>query len=103
VLEHDATGADADGGGGGRDAGDEDLGGGAGEAGGIVVLGEPVAGVAETLGELGEFDGFLERVAGGAAGADRGLIEDAKKQWPRPLTPSLTQGPALGASHPHTR
>ena len=53
VRQHDAGAADADAVGGGGDGADEDFGGGAGLAVGVVVLGDPVAGVAEGLAVAG--------------------------------------------------
>jgi len=76
VGEHDAAGADADGGGSAGDVADEDGGGGAGDAGHVVVLGEPVAGIAPTLGVAGEIEGVAERFCDGAAGADGREVED---------------------------
>jgi hypothetical protein len=42
-----------------------------------VVFGEPVAGVAEVVGEAGEVYGVAEGVAEGGVFGDGGLIEDA--------------------------
>ena len=78
VGEHDAAGADADVLGAGGDLGDEDFGGGAGEGAGVVVLGEPVAGVAESVAGFGELEGFGDGLGGAAAGADGDLVEHAE-------------------------
>ncbi len=72
--EHTAR-ADADARGGAGDAGDENLGTGIGESRDGVVLGEPVAVVAQLFGEPGERDGFSDRLSGTVSADDRGLIE----------------------------
>ncbi len=56
VGQHDAAGADADGRGAGGDMADDDGGRGAGDARHVVMLGEPVAVVAEPLGMAGEIE-----------------------------------------------
>jgi len=57
--------------GGAGDAGDENLGAGIGERRDGVVLGEPVAAVAQLFGEPGERNGFSDRF-GGTVSADDG-------------------------------
>src|SRR5690606_27495812 len=57
---------------------DEDLGAGRGEAAGGVVLGEPVAPVAETVTQLGQLECLLDGLYWRAALPDRRLIEDGK-------------------------
>ena len=64
VGQHDPAGADPDGGGPACDVGDDDRGGGAGDAGHAVVLGEPEAVEAPAFGVLGE----VERAANGLSG-----------------------------------
>ena len=78
VGEHDAAGADADRGGVVGDIGDENGGGGGGDAGDVVVLGEPVAGVAEAFGVLGEVAGVLEGVGGGGTCENGGEVEEGE-------------------------
>jgi len=80
VREHDPTGPDAEAGGGGRDGGDEDFGRGAREAGRGVVFGDPVAVVAEGVGESRQVDGVAQGVPAGRAFGDGGLIEDAESE-----------------------
>ena len=82
MRQHHAGAADADAAGGRGDGGDQDLGRGASLAGGGMVLGEPVALVAEGLAVLGEGDALADRVIRAAAGDDGGLVEDGK-QWPQ--------------------
>ncbi len=64
VGQHDAPGADADGGGGFGGVGERHGRGGAGDAGHVVVLGHPVAAVAGPLGVDGEVDGVAQRLSG---------------------------------------
>src|SRR5690606_15618408 len=78
VREHHAAGANTDV---ARPSGhlaDEDLGAGRGEAAGGVVLGEPVAPVAETVTQLGQLECLLDGLYWRAALPDRRLIEDGK-------------------------
>ncbi len=64
VGQHDAAGADADGRGAAGDVADDDRRGRAGDAAHVVVLGQPVAAIAQPLGVPGE----VERVAEGERG-----------------------------------
>ena len=75
VRQHDPARADADRGGGAGHVCDQHLGGGARDARGVVVLGQPVAVVAERLGGRCELDGLRERLRRGLAGADRAHVE----------------------------
>ena len=79
VAELDRAGAEPDRGGGGGGQREHHRGGGAGDAGVEVVLGEPVAGVAEALGLLGEVDAVAQRLGGGGAGGDRHEVEDGER------------------------
>ena len=78
VRQHHAAAADADVLGRGRHLGDQDLGRRAREHRDAVVLGDPVARVAEPVGEPREVDRVLERIPAGQALGDRRLIEDAE-------------------------
>ena len=64
VAEHDAAGADADAFGASGDFGDQDLGRGGREAAGAVMFGEPVAFVAELVGEFREFQRLSDGLGG---------------------------------------
>ena len=79
VGEHDAAGADADGFRSAGDVADDDGGGGAGDAGHVVVLGEPEAAVVEALGVAGEVEGAVEGVGGSGTLGDGGEIEDGER------------------------
>lgn len=74
VLEHNSPRPDADAGGLGCSAGDEDLGRGAGEQFHGVVLGVPEAGIAEAIDVAGEVERVSQRLRGRRVGGDRGLI-----------------------------
>ncbi len=63
VRQHDAAGADADGLRRGGELADDDGGGGAGDADHVVMLGDPVAGVAEGFRMAGEVDRGAQRIA----------------------------------------
>ena len=89
----------------GRDRGDEDLRGRVGEPGRGVVLGEPVAVVAEPVGGLREVEGLPDRLGRGLAFPDRGLVQDAQAEggWlvaghtkslarPRPIVLARAEG-----------
>ena len=60
----------------GRDLADHDVGRGAGDRRQVVMLGHPVAGEAEPLGELREVDRVAQRRRAGRTGGDRREIED---------------------------
>ena len=82
VREHHAAAADPDAARPRGDLGDEDLRRGGGEHRGRVVLGDPVARVAELLGELGEVERVAKRVGAGGALGDRRLVEDGESDRP---------------------
>ena len=76
VRQHDAAGADADRRGGGGDMADDHRRGGRGDAGHVVMLGEPEAAIAQRLGMAGKLGAPAQRVGGGGALRDRAEIED---------------------------
>jgi hypothetical protein len=78
VGEHHAAAAHADARRGHRDRADQDLGARPGEHRAAVVLGEPVAVVAEVVGEAREVEGVAERVGAGRALRNGRLVEDAE-------------------------
>jgi hypothetical protein len=86
VVEHHAPRADADARGTRGEQAHQDLGRGAREPAARVMLGEPVAGVAEPVGVLGEDQRFLDGLSGGAATADRRLVEHPEDHASLPLT-----------------
>ena len=49
------------------------------DAGHAVMLGEPVARIAEPLGVAGQIDRFAQRIASGHAGANRGEVENRER------------------------
>ena len=89
VGQHDAARADADRRGSRRDMGDDHRGRRAGDARHVVMLGEPVALVAEALGVAGEVERVPERLRDIAAFGDRRQVENGKRshgsclaKWP---------------------
>ena len=78
IRQHDAAGADADRLRAGGDVADDDRRGRAGDAGHVVVLGQPEAPVVPAFGVLREVEGVAQRGGGVAAQADGGEIEDRK-------------------------
>ena len=78
VGQHDAASTDADGRGAGGDMADDDRGRGARDARHVVVLGQPVAVVAEPLGMACEIERVPQRLAGGAAFRHGREIENGK-------------------------
>ena len=78
VRQHDAASADTDRAGACSDMADADGGGGAGDAGEVVMLGEPESGVAGDLGVLREIACIGQRVSRREAFADIGEIEYGK-------------------------
>jgi hypothetical protein len=78
VGQHDASAANADAAGGGSDGGDEDFWRRAGDGCRVVVLGAPVAMVAQGLGVLGKRERFADGGVGGAAADNGGLVEDGE-------------------------
>lgn len=60
------------------EAGDQDFGGCGGEGGGVMMFADPVAGIAEAVGEAGEPDRFLKRSRSVAVVAEGSLVEDAE-------------------------
>ena len=83
VGEHDAAGTDADGAGVMADVCDDDGSGGAGDAGDVVMFGDPEAFVAEGLCMAGEVGGVGEGLGGCAAGDDGAEVEDGKRDGGR--------------------
>ena len=79
VRQHDAAGADPDRAGAGRDMGQRHRGGGAGDAGQIVVLGHPEAPVAERLDMPRQVERIAQRLTGIAAFGDRREIENGER------------------------
>jgi hypothetical protein len=79
VGQHDAARADADPRGCRGDVLDQDLGGRARDAGHAVVLGKPVAHVAELFDPPRQVDRVTERFGGRGARADRNQVEDGKR------------------------
>ncbi len=71
VGEHDSAAADPDAAGGRRDRPDQRLGAGAGQHRATVVLGHPVAVIAERVGQPGQVDRAPQRVGAGQAFGDR--------------------------------
>jgi hypothetical protein len=88
VREHHPAGAHADAGGTRGDLAHQHLGRGAREPAAAVMLGEPVAGIAEPVGVLGEDQRLLDGLGGGAAAADRRLVEHPEDHVPFSLPPS---------------
>jgi hypothetical protein len=78
VREHDPAGTDPDPLGHVRDVPDHDLRRGAGDAGQVVVLGEPVSLVAEPVGELSQVKRVAKRPGAVRARADRRDVEDGE-------------------------
>ena len=78
VRQHDAAGADADRRGAAGDVADHDRGRRAGDAGHVVVLGEPEAPVAEAFGVAREIDAVAQGVGGRRALRHGGEVEDGK-------------------------
>jgi hypothetical protein len=76
VGQHDAAGADPDALRHGRDLADHDVGRGARDGGQIMMLGDPIAGVAEAIGEPGEIEAVAQRGGTGAAGGHRRKVEN---------------------------
>jgi hypothetical protein len=81
VRQHHAAAADPEARGDRRDLADHDFRAGAGQAGGAVVLGDPVAVVAEAVGQAGEVQGVAQGVAAGGALRHRRLVEHAQAEW----------------------
>src|SRR6185437_10541159 len=82
------AGTEPDGRGGGRGEGERDGRRGARDAGVEVVLGEPVAGVAETFGLPREVDAVAQRLGGVGPGGDRDQVEDGQRGACHKVTPS---------------
>src|SRR5258708_9183436 len=85
MAKHDTAGADPQMPCLGRDQGHHDLGGAAGEAWRAVVLGEPVAVIAERVDMAGEGDRLPPRLARGNTLPHRRLSEDARLPPPHNL------------------
>ncbi len=80
VGEHDAAGADADARCGRCHVLDQDLGGRAGDAGEAVMLGQPVARVAEPVREAGQVDRVAEGLGRRGAGSNGGQVEHGERE-----------------------
>ena len=99
VRQHDAAGADTDARGGAGHVGNHDCGGGAGDAGHVVVLGEPVTGVARPVGQLRQFARVAQGVGRRAAGGDGGEVEYGKRGLPGQRFRGLGGCRGLGMGH----
>jgi hypothetical protein len=75
--KHDPAAADPQAGRTRRNLADHDLGTGTGKAGQAVMLGNPVALIAQRFGRLGQGDRFAQRVSSSPALTDRRLINNA--------------------------
>ena len=104
VGEHHTAGADPQGGRGVGQVGDQDRRGGAGDAGHVVVLGHPVAGVAESLDVLRQLDRVGERLGGSGARGHGCQIEDGQRDARGNRLRGHRQGQPPGAVRvfPHT-
>jgi hypothetical protein len=80
VGQHDAAAADAEARGGGGDRADQHLRRGPGDQPSPMVLGDPIAVVAEPIGELGEVDRVAQRPRRADPLRHRRLVEDAEPQ-----------------------
>ncbi|MCY1512457.1 hypothetical protein D9M68_469180 [compost metagenome] len=78
VRQHDAAGTDADAPGLAGDVADQQRGGRTGDAFHVVVLGQPVAGEAETLDVARGLHGVVQRLGGGSGIAHRHQVEHGK-------------------------
>ena len=79
VGQHHAAGADAHAGGDGGDLSDHDVGRGTGDRRQIVVLGHPIAHIAQAVGEPRQIERIAQRLGAGRAGRDRREIEDGER------------------------
>ena len=84
IRQHDAAGADADAARAGRDMRQRDRGRGTGDARQVVMLGHPVAAIAQRLDMAREVERIAQRLAGVAAFDNGGEIENGK--WDHPPT-----------------
>ena len=114
MAQHDAARADPQMPGLGRHQSHHDLRRATGKPGRTVVLGQPIAAIAEAIGMAGKLDGFEERVARGHPFADRRLVEDAQLDHGSELTQAapklarpLPNGPSSrrrsGSTDPRSR
>jgi hypothetical protein len=78
IRQHDAPRADANALGSGCHVLDQNLGGGARDARHAMMLGQPIPGVSQPIGEAGEIDRVAERLRRRGARADGSEIEDGK-------------------------
>ena len=85
VRQHHAAGADAQVLGRRRDLPDHDVGRRARDVGHVVMLGHPVAGEAEPVGETAEIDAVAQRLRAGDASGDGREVEDGKRRHGRQL------------------
>ncbi len=79
IGQHDAARADTDAPGATGNMADQHGGGGTGDAGHVVVFGQPVAAVAQRIGMLGQFQHVGEGGGGVTALADRGQVKDRQR------------------------
>jgi hypothetical protein len=98
VGQEHAAGADANALRRGRDAREQDFGTGIGEGGDRVMLGEPVARVAEPVGRLRERHRFRDRPRGGVPADHRALVEDAETHSRRGAHSAIQIRPATSAA-----
>ena len=92
MAQHDATRADPDAACLAGDPRDHDLGSAAREPGRAVMLGKPIAAVAEGIDVLRQFDGLQERVARRHSLANRRLVENAELQHGTEITQAREHG-----------
>ena len=90
MAQHHAAGTDPQMPGLGGNPGNQDLGRGAGEAGQAVMLGKPIAVVAEPIDMPGELECFMHSVGRRNPLADRRLVEDAELHAGRLAQPLLS-------------
>jgi hypothetical protein len=95
VLEHHPTRAHPQALGAGGDRPDEHFRTRAGQRRRGVVLGQPVAPIAEPVAQLGQLERLLHGGGGGGAGADRRLIEYAQRDHGRPYGIATRRGEAV--------
>lgn len=79
IRQHDAAGADAAGRRRGRDTRDQNSGSGAGDLRHVVVLGQPVTAVAQSLGMLNKFNRVAKGLPGVAALQNGRKIQDGQR------------------------
>ncbi len=100
VRQHDPARADPEVAGRGGDLADHDLGGRARHVGQGVVLGEPVAPVAEAVDVAGERQGVVQGPRRGGLGADEGEVEDGERGHGQDLVTMIRQSEGGRAGEP---